>query len=142
MAKLSPAAGLSVRGLEPQLLAKPAAHPQSVSSEQEEQLSNTSRSNSAAVVLGPGLGSSKGVLLLPCGDFLAAGQLGAWEGPGTGSAADEVLGLSISSLLFEVCSSDRSATEDDFEEFAMDITQGVQSLLTSLWVEHGSICTS
>ena len=127
MAKLSPAAGLSVRGLEPQLLlAKPAAHPQSVSSEQEEQLSNTSRSNSAAVVLGPGLGSSKGVLLLPCGDFLAAGQLGAWEGPGTGSAADEVLGLSISSLLFEVCSSDRSAAaEDDFEVFAMDITQGV-----------------
>jgi len=49
--------GVPLMGLDSQLLLGQPT-PQQSSSEQDEQLSNTSKSNSAAVVLGPGLGSS------------------------------------------------------------------------------------
>ena len=91
-------------GLEPQLLLlQPGGPQQSVSREQLEQLSNTSRSKSAAVVLGPGLGSSKLLVLQSAAEgggglFLTAGPELCFcevEGPGVGSKEQElVLGFS------------------------------------------------
>ena len=94
-------------GLEPQLLLlQPGGPQQSVSREQLEQLSNTSRSKSAAVVLGPGLGSSKLLVLPPAavgggGLFLTGGTELCFcevEGPGVGSKEQE-LPLGFSSVV-------------------------------------------
>ena len=121
--------GFPDKGLDSQLLLGQST-PQQSSREQEEQLSNTSKSKSAAEVLGPGFGSSNGEQLQP-GAIKYGGLFVFFSSndvPGMGSLMllDEVEGdVPEVALSVEEPASDVDAFED-FEEEAfedgMDIT--------------------